>query len=87
MTVDSYEPVAIQVEAAIQVEGAYVSEDVQAEAQAALSDYFDFDSLDLGQPIHLSDVYRVLQDVEGVVAVDVDRLQFKSAADRDSHGA
>jgi len=87
LVVDSYSPVSLQIEAAIQVDTDYVDEDVQAEALAALSDYFDFDNLDLGQPIHLSDVYRVLQEVEGVVAVDVDRLQFKKAADRVSHGA
>jgi predicted phage baseplate assembly protein len=87
MSVRGYTPVPLQVEAAIEVDAAYVSDDVQADALAAVSDYFDFDNLDLGQPIHLSDVYRVLQEVEGVVAVDVNRLQFKKAADRTSHGA
>lgn len=87
MTVDSYDPVPVRVEAAIQVDADYVSEDVQAEALAALSDHFDFDNLDLGQAIHLSNIYRVLQDVEGVIAADVNRLQFKKSTDRDSHGA
>ncbi len=87
MTVQSYDPVAVQVEAAIEVDGDYEDETVQADALAALSDYLAFDNLDLGQPIHLSDVYRVLQEVEGVVAADVNRLQFKCSAVRTSHGA
>ena len=49
-------------------------------------DYFAFDHLNLGQPIHLSDLYAVLQEVDGVVAVDIDKLGFKYAADRVSHG-
>jgi predicted phage baseplate assembly protein len=87
MNVQSYEPVPLRVEAAISVDADYVSDDVKADAEAALSDYFEFDNLDLGQAIHLSDLYRVLQQVEGVVAVDVNRLQFKKIADRTSHGA
>jgi hypothetical protein len=87
LTVQSFDPVSVEVEAAIEVDEAYDGEEVQADAVAALVDYLAFDNLDLGQPIHLSDVYRVLQDVEGVVAVDVNRLQFKGGADRTSHGA
>jgi hypothetical protein len=40
---------------------------------AALS----FEALAFAQPIHLSDVYRVLQDVAGVVASDINLLHFK----------
>jgi hypothetical protein len=87
MTVQSFRPVAIQVEAAIEADGEYDHEEVRADALAALGDYLAFDNLDLGQPIHLSDLYRVLQGVEGVVAADVNRLQFKCAVDRASHGA
>lgn len=87
MTVQSFRPVPIQVKAAIKVDSDYEDEVVQADAATALQDYMAFDNLDLGQAIHLSDLYRVLQEVEGVVAVDVDRLQFKRSADRASHGA
>jgi len=87
MVVSGYTPVPLEVEAAIQVDADYEDEKVQAAALEALEDYFDFDNLDLGQPIHLSDIYRVLQEVEGVVAVDVNRLQFKKNSDRNRHGA
>jgi uncharacterized phage protein gp47/JayE len=78
LEVESYEPVFVEVEAVIQVDPALIDEDVRAAALTALLDYFAFDNLDLGQPIHLSNVYRVLQDVGGVTAVDVDCLQFKN---------
>ena len=57
----------------------HVPEEVQATAEKALETYFAFDNLEFGQPIHLSDVYRVLQDVTGVVAVVINCLQFKEA--------
>ena len=87
LLVNTYRKVPIQAEAVIQVHSDYVAEDVRTSAEKALQNYFAFDSLDLGQPIHLSDVYRVLQDVKGVVAVDINRLQFKNTSDRMSHGA
>ncbi len=87
LIVSDYHPVALQIEAAIKLDASYQTETVQAAAQSTLADYFDFDNLNLGQPIHLSDVYRVVQEVEGVEAVEVNRLQFKSPADRASHGA
>ena len=51
-------------------------------ALAAARGALDFEAVDLGEPIHLSDVYRILQDVPGVVSVDVDELQPKRPADR-----
>lgn len=87
MIVESYHELPTEVEASIQVDPDYVDEDVQAATENALQNYFAFENLDLGQPIHLSDIYRVLQEVEGVVAVDINRLQFKRGDDRVSHGA
>lgn len=74
---ESYMEVPIRVEALIKVDPDYVPEDVQAAARKALQDYFAFDNQDLGQSIHLSDIYQVLQNVKGVVAVDINRLQYK----------
>lgn len=86
LNVQSYRPVYVQVQAAIAIDDDYLEETVQANALAALQAHFAFDHRDLGQPIHLSDLYSVLQDVAGVIAVDIDRLGFKYAADRVSHG-
>jgi hypothetical protein len=59
------------------VDEAFESDAVLAAARSAVLGYLSFDSLRLGQPVNLSDLYRVLQDTPGVLFVDVDRLQFK----------
>lgn len=51
---------------------------VDAARQAALA-ALSFEALEIGQALHLSRVYAVLQAVEGVAAVDVDELAFADA--------
>jgi len=87
LRVRTYRPVPLQVQAAIFVDPGYVSDDVLAEAQAALDSYFSFDNLQFGQPIHLSNVYAALQQVAGIVGVDMVTLQYKDPTDAISHGA
>ena len=87
LVVNTFQKVFVQVEAVILVDPALVAEDVLSAANTALIDYFAFDNLNLGQPIHLSNVYKALQDVQGVTSVDINRLQFKSAAVGVSHMA
>ncbi len=87
LVVGTYRRVPLQVEAAFRILPDRVAKDVLTSARDALREFFAFDNLDLGQPIYLSDVYQVLQDVEGVEAVDVNHLQFKEETDRVSHWA
>ncbi len=87
MTVGSYRRVPIRIEVAIWVDPNYQAESVVSETAQALQAKLHFDALDLGQPIHLSDVYQATHDVDGVTAGDVNRLQFKADSDADSHGA
>jgi hypothetical protein len=68
------------VSAAIAVHPDHIADDVLKAARQALLDYFSFDRRDLGGAVHLSDVYRVLQEAPGVVAADVNRLMFKRPA-------
>jgi hypothetical protein len=68
-------PVVIQ--ARIVVDGRYVRDTVLKAARRALLDAFAFRNVTFARPVHLSDVYRVLQDVTGVSYVDIDRLHFK----------
>ncbi len=79
--------VAVKVEAAIKVDPAHVIEDVQRAVEDALVAHFDFDNVGLGRAVHLSEVFASIQAVWGVLGSDVNRLQFKNAADRASHGA
>ena len=52
-----------------------------------MNNYFSFDNMQFGQPVHLSNVYSTLQNVAGVVGADLAMLQFKNPSDAASHGA
>ena len=82
LRIANYAPFPVLLRASIKVDLHYLSDDVAAAARAAALGALAFDAVGLGTPIHLSDVYRILQDVPGVVAVDVDELQPKRVADR-----
>jgi baseplate J-like protein len=73
----SFSRIPVVVHATITVNGDFVRADVQKAARAALLAAFAFDAVDFAAPVHLSDVYRVLQDVAGVSFVDVAVLHFK----------
>jgi len=64
-------------QAIIRVDPAYVEDDVISVAKKAVLNYFDFNNLQLGQGIHLSDIYAVLQAVEGVTAVVINQLDYR----------
>jgi hypothetical protein len=82
LRIANFAPFPVLLRASVKVDHRYVSDDVAAAARAAALGALAFDAVGLGTPIHLSDLYRVLQDVPGVVAVDVDELQPKRPADR-----
>lgn len=67
----------IIVRARIGVEASRRREDVLAAARAALEAAFSFDAARLGEPVFVSEIFRVLQDVDGVEWVDVDELGIK----------
>jgi hypothetical protein len=87
LAVAPYSEVPVLVEATVHVHPDHQAEAVLAAARRALAGAFAFDRLGLGQDINLSDTYQVLQKVDGVLWVSIDRLQFKEQRDRNSHGA
>jgi uncharacterized phage protein gp47/JayE len=87
LLIDGYVPVALRLTARLQVDPAYVNDTVEAAARAAIESYFAFENRQFGQPVHLSDVYAVLQSAEGVVSVDVDLLGYKDPVVAAAHGA
>ncbi len=87
LLISGYVPTALQVVATLQIAPTYVNATVQAAAQAALEACFAFDNRQFGQAVHLSDVYAVLQSVEGAISVDVDLLGYKDPAVALAHGA
>jgi hypothetical protein len=80
LRVENHVPVDVVVRARVGVETSRRRSDVAAAARAALLDALSFDRLELGRPVHLSDVFRVLQEVTGVAYVDVDELRFADPA-------
>jgi uncharacterized phage protein gp47/JayE len=77
LLVDNFARVPIVLAATLHVHPDHVAARVAAEARAAVLAALSFEALAFAQPIHLSDVYRVLQDVAGVVASDINLLHFK----------
>lgn len=69
--------VAIEIEAKVTVEGRFVRDAVAREVRKALLEALDFGQVEFAQPIHLSDVYRILQEVRGVLFVDIDVFHFQ----------
>ncbi|MFY9820643.1 MAG: putative baseplate assembly protein [Thermoanaerobaculia bacterium] len=73
----NFSRIPIVIEATITVGDDFVQADVRKAARDALLAAFAFDAVDFAAPVHLSDVYRILQDVPGVSFVDVDVLHSK----------
>jgi hypothetical protein len=72
-----YLPVPVVISATLLIEARHAAAKVAAQARATLAAALSFDALSFGQSVHLSDVYAVLQGVDGVESVIVDVLQFK----------
>jgi hypothetical protein len=87
LKVISYHPVPVQITTTVRVHEDYLVEEVRAAVRDAVEGFLAYESVALGQPVHLSDLYEVIQTVEGVVAADINRLQYKDEADRKRHAA
>ncbi|HEX6747299.1 MAG TPA: putative baseplate assembly protein [Longimicrobium sp.] len=76
VVVDSYTPRAFTLDAAVIVDPAFIAADVLEAAEAALRDAFSFAARDFAQPVTGAEVIAVIQAVDGVVAVDLDKLDL-----------
>jgi hypothetical protein len=87
--IGNFARVPIIVNAAMTVDPRYSASDVESAAFDALVQALSFDQLAFGQAIHLSAIYGVLQNVDGVTAVDITDLNLKSQDPvfRKAHGA
>jgi hypothetical protein len=77
LLVGNYQAVPIQLSATILALPQYVETDVVKAAFSTLLAALSFDSLNLGQSLHLSRLYSVLQGVPGVKAVDITLFGFR----------
>ncbi len=74
--VDSFEPLGFHLEAELLVDSRYRSEEVFTRVAAVLNDHFSFANRSFAQPVTSGEVFQVIQNIEGVVAVDLDALYF-----------
>ncbi len=54
----------------------YFADDVKSQVETALIDEFSFDNRDFGQPVSAAEVFSVMQSVEGVIAIDLNKLEL-----------
>jgi uncharacterized phage protein gp47/JayE len=86
---DNYNKVPVVVKATVRIKSSHIASKTGEAARNALLKALSFDSLRFGQPLALSDIYGVLQQVDGVSSVDIDLFHFKdqSAAFLAARGA
>ena len=73
--VDSYQLQTFSIEASVLIDSCYLVEDVLAKVETTLKEAFSFENRDFGQPVTAAEVLKFMQEVEGVVAVDLDKLE------------
>jgi hypothetical protein len=74
----TYNPKTFDVTARIQIDAAYVSEDVISAAEDELIAEFSFATRKFAEPVSLAEVMSTIQRVPGVLSVDIDILRFSS---------
>ncbi len=74
LLVRSYRPRFFRLGAVLQIDPDFVADTVIANVTAALGTAFSFAARAFGQPVHFSEVVGVMQNVDGVVSVDVDEF-------------
>jgi hypothetical protein len=79
----NYVPLPIVLRGRLTVDRHRLRADVLAAVRSAVLTGLGFDAVALGQAVHLSDMYRVIQGVAGVVSADLTEFQPKRPADRD----
>jgi predicted phage baseplate assembly protein len=75
----SYQPIFFRVGGVVTADPDYLIDDVSAAVENALRATFSFDARAFGQPVHRSEVIATIQNVPGVV--DVDLTQFYRSDD------
>lgn len=81
VTLKSYRGMTFRLVADVKVNADYIEQDVLAGVEAALRANFSFTARAFGQPVTLSEVMAVMQNVAGVVAVDINKLYRSDEAE------
>jgi hypothetical protein len=83
--VRTYTPVSFKLGGTVFVDSDRVPAKVEAAVKEALKAAFSFDARSFGQPLALSEVEAVIQNVAGVAFVDLDALYLGNTATRDHY--
>jgi hypothetical protein len=73
-TIESYRQALFQIHGTVTIHSDHVIDTVMAAMTADLSQRYSFDARSFGQPVALSEVIAIMQQIPGVVAVDVDKF-------------
>ena len=79
--VDTFDSLLFNVKANLVIDARYIPADVLSSAETALKDAYAFAKRAFGQPVTAAEVVTNLQDVEGVIAVDLDSLNLTGSAE------
>ena len=79
--ISSYRNVTFKLAADVKVDQQYTEADVLAAVESALRSTFSFTARAFGQPVTLSEVIAVMQNVPGVIAVDINKLYRSDQAE------
>jgi predicted phage baseplate assembly protein len=79
--IDSFEPLSFNLQAKLLFTRGYLVDKVKAAVTAAVCSAFSFERRGFGQAITTSELLAVMQGVEGVDAVDLDKFYFSAGAE------
>lgn len=74
--VDGFQLRTFSVDALLIVDKRYFADDVRSQVETSLIDVFSFDNRDFGQPVSAAEVFSVMQSVEGVIAIVLNKLEL-----------
>ncbi len=77
--VDSFSLQTFSIQAGIIIDARYQADDVMARAEADLRKTFSFENRNFGQFVTAAEILAVIQAIEGVIAVDLDKLERDDA--------
>lgn len=82
LQMDSPDYITIELEGVVHVNSAYSLESVQADVQATVQNFFDSGSgsTAFGQTVQISDIYKIIREVEGVDYVELSRFTREPVA-------
>ena len=77
LLIDNFKRVQITITASLSIADTHIAQEVAKDAHEVLLKHLSFEALEFGETIYLSDIYRVLQDVDGVTSLDINLFHFK----------